>query len=1065
MSTPTPTVSRHIVTAQQAERRPDAPRAELSLRLFSTPDAGAVSRAVQRVVASHETLRGRIVPAAELHDGVVSEVREQAELVWRTPEGRAPDGSLDGVVEGLPLWVEFRPGRAGEPGALTLSLPSRAVDEAGLAALGNHLLALLAGESPQEPVQSSQYAAWQYETRTSAEPGQRADEVLPERLPSPALDAGTGASGAEGLRRLGLVVDEALGGRIRALAKELGTDPGAVVLGAWLVCLWRHNADRDFVSGVYADQRRRYPELADTVGVLATHLPLAFGVTETDTTASLVARLSSQQTQLLAITDRFSWEDVQLGGYDCDSRAPRRPVLFTDLPFDSDTAAGAVTPTDPSLAPALALQVLRGPGSTRLELLHDAGFDRAKAAALLDGVVTLLDGMTGAPHTPVTELTLLSPEAAARVLAQYGHAPEDVRDGHGRSPEDARLPHAYDLFARQARRTPDRVAVRAGDTSYSYAELDRQATVVAAALARRGLRPGDRVGLLLDRGVGMVAAVLGAWRAGLAYVPVDPATPADRVALLLADSGAALLVTEAALRHLAPSDGPLATELSELLAETAAGTDMPERDPSELAYVIYTSGTTGRPKGVMIEQRSVVNFTHAHRERIYRHHAPADGGLRVSFNASLAFDGSVERILTLLHGCSLYIFDDAARRDPDLFLAQARHHRLHVLDVTPTFLTLLVQRGLLNHPEHQPDVVLVGGEAIGLALWRQLTGSAITFYNVYGPTEATVNAAVGPVTGGDPHLGRALPGTRLYILDRQLRPVPEGVVGEIHISGAGLARGYLDRDDLTATAFVPSPFAEGDPVHGRLYRTGDRGRFRPDGGVEFLGRGDGQVKLRGYRIETAEISTVLALEPGVDEALVRLHTSAAGEPSLVAYVVADPAPADLLPRLRDRLAKALPDYMVPGEIIILARLPLTVNGKVDTTALPVPGTVRQATLSTEYVEPAGELETAIAGIWSEVLGITGIGARDNFFELGGHSLLAASMIAKVNETFGAELSLATAFARRSVTGLAVAVAQQLTGARTPEELAAILAGFDTDDQVSADTETHAGIDTGITKEN
>ncbi|WP_051741817.1 non-ribosomal peptide synthetase [Streptomyces xylophagus] len=1046
-STPTPTVSRHIVTAQQAERRPDAPPAELSLRLFSAPDADAVSRAVQRVVAAHETLRARIVPAAEGHDDVVSEVREQAELVWRTPEGNAPDGSLNGDVEGLPLRVEFRPGRADEPGALTLSLPSRAVDEAGLAALGAHLLALLTGEAPPEPVQSSQYAAWQYETRAAAEPEDRAVGVLPERLPSPLSDVGrdtdAGASGAEGPRRIGVVVDGALGGRIRSLSEELGTDPGAVVLGAWLVCLWRHNADRDFVSGVCSDQRRRYPELADTVGVLATHLPLAFGVTDTDTTASLVARLSGQLAQLLAATDLFSWDDVRPGGYDCDSRAPRRPVLFTDLPFDSDTVVAAVTPTDPSLSPRLALQVLRGLGSTRLELLHDAGFDRARAAALLDGVVTLLDGMTGAPHTPVTELALLSPEATAQVLAQYGHAPEDLRRDHDDSPEDTQLPNAYDLFARQARRTPDRVAVQAGDTAHSYAELDRHATAVAASLARRGLRPGDRVGLLLDRGVGMVAAVLGAWRAGLAYVPVDPATPADRVALLLADSGAALLVTEAALRHLTPAAGPPAAELRELLAETATDTDLPERDPSDPAYVIYTSGTTGRPKGVMIEQRSVVAFAHAHRERIYRHHAPSDGGLRVSFNASLAFDGSVERILTLLHGAGLYIFDDAARRDPDLFLAQTRRHRLHVLDVTPTFLTLLVQRGLLDHPEHRPDVVLVGGEAIGPALWRQLTDSAIAFYNVYGPTEATVNAAVGPVTGVEPHLGRALPGARLYILDNRLRPVPVGVVGEIHISGAGLARGYLGRDDLTASAFVPSPFAAGDSAHGRLYRTGDRGRFRPDGGVEFLGRGDGQVKLRGYRIETAEISTVLALEPGVDEALVRLHTSAAGEPSLVAYVVADPAPADLLPRLRDRLAKALPDYMVPGEIIILARLPLTVNGKVDTAALPAPGTVRQATLSTEYVEPAGELETFIAGIWSEVLGITGIGSRDNFFELGGHSLLAASMIARVNETFGVELSLATAFARRTVTGLAVAVAQELTGARTPEELAAILAGTDT----------------------
>lgn len=242
-------------------------------------------------------------------------------------------------------------------------------------------------------------------------------------------------------------------------------------------------------------------------------------------------------------------------------------------------------------------------------------------------------------------------------------------------------------------------------------------------------------------------------------------------------------------------------------AAPSAGEEPVECGVADLAYVIYTSGSTGRPKGVQIEHRSAVYLARAHRERIYRRHDPEGAGLRVGFTASLAFDGSVERILTLLYGCTLYLYDDASRQDPGLFLEFAERHRLQVLDVTPSFLALLVKRGLLESTGYRPELVLVGGEAIPESLWPRLAESGPAFYNVYGPTEATVNAAVGEVRGERPHLGPALPGARLYVLDAHDRPVPPGVVGEIHISGAGLARGYLGRDDLTAAAFLPNPFA------------------------------------------------------------------------------------------------------------------------------------------------------------------------------------------------------------------------------------------------------------------
>lgn len=931
-------VATYLSSAEQAERRAGAPRASLSVPVEPGTDVDAL---VARLAGRHELLRSTIC------DGT---------------DGRTVQRVLDGVTPDLAAdVVDTR---------LTLTLPSRYTDLGGLAALAADLTALLRGEEPPEPVQASQYAAWQADSGAGG---------APVTLPPP------------GRQRPAITTEPTVHRRTvdaGPLAHDLGLAVEDVLLAAWLLCVWRFGGDH--TCGVYVDDRTRFPDLATMAGVCSRYLPLLATFDPHEPAEAALRRVAEERRALAELAPAFRWRDVPPGTYDCDARSPDAPVLFAYV-----EAADGVRLRDPSHDPGLSLTALRGE-STRVEIVGPA--------PLADAYLALLGDLAAAPGRAVGELALLPPAAERRMRTQFGHAPE---------PAPEVTADAYALFAAQARRTPGRVAVADRTRSYTYAELDARAGAVASALATYGVEPGDRVALLLGRGVDLVAGVLGTWRAGAAYVPLTTDLPGERMAFMLADSGSRVVLADL------PVPPEVATDVIELATVADGGNaGAGPGDVAAAAYVIYTSGTTGRPKGVVVEHRSVVNLALAHRERIYRRHDPELAGLRASLTASIAFDGAVERISLLLSGHTLFVVDDETRRDPAAYVAFAREHRLDVLDLTPSFLALLVQAGLLDGPG--PVAALVGGEAISPPLWRDLAASAVTFYNVYGPTETTVNAAVGPVTGVTPHLGPALPGVRVYVLDPALRPVPVGAPGEIHVAGAGVARGYLNRPDLTAAKFVDNPWADADPSFARLYRTGDLGRFRPDGTIEFLGRADGQVKVRGYRVETEEIADVLREDRDVADALVVLNARGA----LVGYVAA-PAVPGLLERLGKALAARLPDYMIPSAVVVVERFPLTANGKVDVAALPEPGTQRPSTLSTTYVAPEGETEKAIALIWEQLLDRSGIGSHDNFFELGGDSLLAVEMITRVNDELGVDLLLAAVFLDPSVAELAAAVAREL----------------------------------------
>ncbi|MFB6628996.1 amino acid adenylation domain-containing protein [Streptomyces sp. NPDC056362] len=593
---------------------------------------------------------------------------------------------------------------------------------------------------------------------------------------------------------------------------------------------------------------------------------------------------------------------------------------------------------------------------------------------------------------------------------------------------------AADLLARLATAPGGRTAVVAGDDRLTFDELRAAATVFADRLGALGIGPESVVALCLPRGAALVTALIGTLTAGAAYLPVDPALPADRRRYLVEDSGADLVVVDGGSgTDAAPAGGARVVPVAELTAAPSGAPAPYAPVPvtgDTLAYVIYTSGSTGRPKGVEIGRGSASLLL----KELEEAGAATGEGRRVGWNASPSFDASVQQWTRLCRGDTLVMIDEETRRDPSLLAAFVDEQALTDLDITPSHADPLLDL-ISRDGGPRPLTLLVGGEAISPALWDRLAaahrGGLLRALNVYGPTECTVDATAGWIDApGEPHIGAVLPGLRMRLLDEKLAPVGPGESGELYLAGPRVGRGYRRRPALTAERFVPdlaaTDGAEGSG--GRMYRTGDRCRLLPDGRLVYLGRADGQVKLRGHRIELPEIEAALTRVDGVAEAAVILGEDAAGTATLIAYHRGGDTAA-----LRAALSADLPAYMVPSAFVAVDRFATTPSGKLDRTALPTraaaPAETGPRTAGTEDTPGLeGRAEELIARVWTQVLGADSIGPDDNFFKLGGHSLLAIKLVSRVRVELSVALPVKAVYAHPRLRDLAAHI-EELLAAR------------------------------------
>ncbi|MFZ2407684.1 MAG: amino acid adenylation domain-containing protein, partial [Methylobacter sp.] len=659
------------------------------------------------------------------------------------------------------------------------------------------------------------------------------------------------------------------------------------------------------------------------------------------------------------------------------------------------------------------------------------GIDPARIAGYLctaiEGLVTALEQN---PQQAVDTIGIMSVAERRQLLFDFNATA-------AKFPAEQSL-HA--LFEAQVERTPDADAVAFAGQTLSYAELNAKANRLAHYLRSKGVGPDVPVGLCVERSLEMAVGMLGILKAGGAYVPLDPHYPEERIDTMLKDARIAVLLTQQRLAAALPDSAKETIYLDSdwpAIAQCPADNPAPCNHPLDLAYIIYTSGSTGQPKGVMVSHRNAAHSTAA---RFANYREPVSAYLLLS---SFAFDSSVAGLFwTLGQGGCLCLPTDAAAKDPAALAGIIANRRVSHLLALPSFYALLLKQAAAQMQILK--TAIVAGEACSTEIVKQHYAllPQVPLYNEYGPTEGSVWSSV-YLTSQDGldkplSIGRPIRNARLYILDSSGNPVPVGVQGELHIGGEGVARGYWRRPELTAEKFIPDPFqADG----GRLYKTGDLARYRPDGNIEFLGRIDHQVKIRGFRIELGEIEARLMEQPGVDEAVVLAREDQPGNTRLVAYLAVQRNRAVTEEILRNAIKESVPDYMQPSAYVFLDAFPLTANGKINRKALLPPDSY-SAAIDQQDDMPGDSIEQALAGIWMEVLGITAVGVNRDFFELGGHSLLAIQVVSRIQEHFGIELAVEDIFQKTTIKELAQLIMQTQIEQLADGEMSALLAEID-----------------------
>lgn len=878
------------------------------------------------------------------------------------------------------------------------------------------------------PIQYADYAQWQRQWLHGEELDRQLSYwrtclngaapllALPTDRPRPASQSYRGGN-------IAFVLNAQLSAQLRAFAQQREMTLFMLLYAGWAILLSRLSGQDDVVIGTPVANRQR-PELEGLIGFLVNTLVLRVCVRSDSSVEEFLEQV----------------REVTLGAYDHQDvafeqvvealqpqrslsrhplfqvmlslqNAPKSELRLSGLTVTAEDAVDETSKFDLDLF----LEERDDEIVCAVNFATDL-FDRQTVERWMACFTALLKGMTEEVQSRIGDLPILSESERHRVIDLFNAT-------QAAYPKEKLI---HELFEEQVARTPQAVAVVYGKQSLTYAELNVKANQLARYLSDKGIGAERLVALCVERSLEMVVALLGILKAGGAYVPLDPAYPTERLAYILNDAAPDVLLTQERLKwrlqDTTVESIALDNDWSEIAEKTTSNLDYSTSclRSCHLAYVIYTSGSTGQAKGVMIDHRSVVNLWHG-LEHIYRRSADCQ---RVALNASFNFDASVQQLVQLLSGRTIFVVPEQSRVDASLLLKFMDENRIDGIDCTPSQLRSWISAGMLESKQRQPHIVLVGGEAIDEELWSSLSHcSGKDFYNVYGPTECTVDATIAHLERdtAEPHIGRPMENRSVYILDGRGRAVPIGVEGEIYVGGAGVARGYLNRPELTAERFLPDPFSA-DP-QARVYRTGDLGRWRPDGSIEYLRRNDYQVKIRGFRIELGEIEMQLMRHAQVKEAVVTAREDVPGEKRLVAYViVGGPTTAESVSgvdALRAHLKTALPEYMVPSAFVILERLPLTSNGKLDRRALPAPGP--EAYVSRQYEAPQGEVERTLADIWERLLPIDRVGRQDDFFELGGHSLLATRVISHIRELLRVELPVRALFDTPTVEQLSVRV--------------------------------------------
>ena len=1023
-------------------------------RIRSQIDIPAFRRAFQALVDRHPSLRTTITvrsgkPVQQIHEqqpvhfeeADASTWREDKLQTWLLEETQRPFDLERGPVMRVSLLT-----RSEQEHILLLVIHHIVVDFWSLAVILNELGVLYSAEKagrsaalPRLDLQYTDFVLWQAEMLASPA-GERLWDywkkqlagplpvlALPTDRPRPPIQMFRGAQHA-------FVLNDALAGRLKALAKAEGATLYMVLVAAFELMLYYHSGQEDILVASPMAGRSR-AEFEGMVGFFANPVVLRANLSGNPTFRAFLGQV--RQTVLAAL-EHQDYPTLRLMQQLRPPRDLSRPPLCqamfvldkphrvteqavpafargeTGLWMDLGGIVMETIPLDRRAATLdLVLLIIEASGSLSASIRFNTDlFDEASIARMAGHFQALLESVIRDPAATIGDLEILTAAERQQLLVEFNDTKTEY-------PKDKCI---HQLFEEQVQRTPDNVAVVFEEQQLTYAQLNARANQLAHHLQTLGVGPEVPVALCMERCTEMVVGLLGILKAGGAYVPLDPAYPRERLSFIMKDAHAAVLLTRGDMMGIAPEQGIHAVNLDsgwEDIAGRSEENPVAGATAKNLAYILYTSGSTGQPKGVMVEHGGLCNTVNW-----LTHTLELSAADRCLLKTPITFDAVGRELFpTLLTGGTLVIAESGGHRDSRYLAKMMRSERITIFHCVPSLLQFLVEEPPFDD-SLALRAVMCGGEALpAQVVERFQRRSKAKLYNVYGPTETIIDStywlcAEANGQSSSP-IGRPIPNARIYILNDALRPLPIGVAGHMHIGGVSLARGYLNRPDLTAEKFIPDPFSAEPGA--RMYKTGDLARYRPDGNIEFLGRADHQVKIRGFRIELGEIEAALGQHPAVREAMVLAREDAPGEKRLVAYVVAESTAEELRHFLKDKL----PEYMVPGVVVLLDTMPLLSNGKVDRRALPAPDRSRPE-LDKSFVAPRDDLELQLAHIWEEILGIRPVGVRDNFFELGGHSLLAIRLFALIEKRLGKKLPVTAVFQGATVEHLADVLRHQAT---------------------------------------